>query len=241
MSTKVSGTVGEGVLAVSVLNTQSGASVWAAVAADGTFEANIPLIEGANDIEVNAWDAAGNQGTFPQSPATFRVVRDTIAPTISAELLVAGLAAPTVIRDVGVTQVTVSGDVPGTDVFFVTVNGQSVGDGGPFTRAFDLAVGDNVFVVQAVDDAGNLATYTLAVAYAPVVIQERANYNSIIASGVAVVLLIVGFVVGYLLSGRGGGGESPPPETAEMPPRQESRAEEELPRTEAPPAEEEEL
>jgi hypothetical protein len=140
-----------------------------------------------------------------------------------------------------VRQVTVSGTVPDADVFFVTINGQSVGGGGAFSREFDLAVGDNVFVVQAVDDAGNLATFTVSVSYSPVVIQERANYNSIIASGVAVVLLIVGFVVGYLLSGRGGGPATPVEVPGGMPKKGEARAEEELPSQEAPSGEEEEL
>jgi len=125
----------------------------------------------------------------------------------------------------------------------VTVNGQPVARtaSGAFSREFDLAVGDNVFVVQAQDDAGNVASATVSVLYSPVVVQERANYNSIIASGVAVVLLIVGFVVGFLLSGRGGGPETPPPEVAGMTPKEAAREEEELPGTEAPPTEEEEL
>jgi len=231
-STTVSGTVDEDITTVWVNGMAAG------VAADGSFEATVPLVEGTNPVQVIAWDAAGNQ-RVANLPS---IVRDTIAPTITAELRVNGavLTEP-VIDDIAVRQVEVSGSAPDLDVFFVTINGQSVGGGGAFSQDFDLAVGDNVFVVQAVDDAGNLATFTLSVSYSPVVIQERANYNSIIASGVAVVLLIVGFVVGFLLSGRGGGPETPPPEVAGMTPKEAAREEEELPGTEAPPTEEEEL
>jgi hypothetical protein len=230
-STTVTGSVAEEVTAVWVNG------MAAAVAADGTFSATIPLREGSNAIQVITWDAAGNQGTA-NLPA---IVRDTVAPTVSVSLLVAGQPAPAVIRDLATTTVTVSGNAPDADVFFVTINGQSVGGGGAFTRDFTLAVGDNVFVVQAVDDAGNVGTASASVSYAPVLIQERANYNSIIASGVAVVLLIVGFVVGYLLSGRGGGPATPVEVPGGMPKKGEARAEEELPSQEAPAGEEEEL
>ena len=234
-STTVTGTVDEAVTTVWVNG------MAASVAADGSFEATVPLLEGTNFMQISTQDAAGNTVVYPTVPADWVIVRDTIAPTIDASVFVGTAAAPAVIRDINVRQVTVSGTVPDADVFFVTINGQSVGGGGAFSREFDLAVGDNVFVVQAVDDAGNLATFTVSVSYSPVVIQERANYNSIIASGVAVVLLIVGFVVGYLLSGRGGGPATPVEVPGGMPKKGEARAEEELPSQEAPSGEEEEL
>jgi len=136
------------------------------------------------------------------------IVRDTVAPTIAVSLTDAtGRAVTGPITDLATTNVTVSGSVD-LDVYFVTVNGRAVNlINGRFSVRLPLGVGDNVFIVQAEDDAGNVARSQVSVAYSPVQVQGVANYNSIIASGVAVVLLIVGFVVGYLLSGRGGGPE----------------------------------
>ncbi len=231
MSTTVTGMVDEDVTSVWVDGVAAG------VAVDGSFMATVPLVEGSNTIQVVTWDAAGNQGVL-DLPA---IVRDTIAPTINAGLLVGGIAAPTVITDRSVSQITVAGSAPDADVFYVLINGEPVGGGGAFSRVFDLVVGDNVFVVHAVDDAGNVGTFTVSVSYAPQVIQERTNYNAIIASGLAVVLLIVGFVVGFLLSGRGGGGGGGAPSEAPEAPKGERRAEEELPTEGAPSPEEEEL
>jgi len=225
-STTISGRVTEAVETVWVNDAPI------AVGTDGTFSAVVALAEGSNVVTIVTWDAAGNQGTASMPP----IERDTAPPSITMT------APPSRITDLNVQTVTIGGTVPDDDVFFVTVNGQPVArtPSGAFSREFDLAVGDNVFVVQAQDDAGNVASATVSVLYSPVIVQERANYNSIIASGVAVVLLIVGFVVGYLLSGRGGGPATP----VEMPgglPKKEGRAEEELPGEQAPPVEEEEL
>ena len=184
---------------------------------------------------ITTTDDAGNTATTSLGP----IVRDTVAPTITVSLTDAtGRAVTGPITDLATTNVTVSGSVD-LDVYFVTVNGRAVNlINGRFSVRLPLGVGDNVFIVQAEDDAGNVARSQVSVAYSPVQVQGVANYNSIIASGVAVVLLIVGFVVGYLLSGRGGG----PEPAASKEAREEAPVEEELPRAEQEaPHEEEEL
>jgi len=221
-TTTVTGRVNEDITSVWVNGMEAG------VAEDGTFSAVVPLSEGPNTITIVAWDDAGNQRTYALPP----IERDTVAPTIVLNSL------PAVINSISTTTVDVSGTVSGADVFFVTVNGRPVARdaSGAFSETFDLAVGDNVFVVQAQDDAGNVAQSVVSIAYTPVVTRVTQNYNSIIVSGVAVVLLIVGFVIGFLLASRGGEKE---PEAA--PTRAEARAEEELPREEPKKTEEEEL
>ena len=233
-STRISGSVNEGVseVCVSMGGTVLGCT---AVAADGTFSLVVPLVEGPNVFDLRTTDAGGNAGT-----ATLATIeRDTVAPSIILDSL------PVVVTDINDDTVTVSGTADASGLFFVTINGQpaTVFDPGTnlptgeFTGDFQLAVGDNTFVIQASDRAGNIAQTVASVAFSPVVTREVPNYNSIIASGVAVVLLIVGFVVGYLLSARGG-----PPEPPVMaPPKPEARAEEEIPREEPKKAEEEEL
>jgi len=123
---------------------------------------------------------------------------------------------------VQVREVLIRGTASPGGLFFVTINGQPATlnrTTGVFSATLPLAVGDNSFVIQAVDDADNVAQSVVSVAYSPVIQLDVPNYNSIIAGGVAIVLLILGFVVGYLLSGRGG----PPaePEEPEKPAREE--------------------
>ncbi len=226
-STTVAGTVDEAVSEVFV----NGGRV--AVAADGSFTALVPLAEGSNSIVVTTVDAAGNTGTRTLGP----IVRDTVAPSIAVDPLDA------VITSLDRSSITVNGTASDdVRLFFVTINGQAATlnlTTGRFTATFPLAVGDNTFVIQAQDDAGNVATTVASVSYSPTVPHYVNNYNSLIASGVAVVLLIVGFVVGWLLAGRGGGAAAAP-----APPRmsrEEPRAEEELPREEPRKTEEEEL
>jgi len=235
LSTRITGTVNEGVTDVCV--SAGGASVGCTVvAADGTFSIVVPLSEGTNTFVLQTTDAAGNTGsvTLPG------IERDTAAPSIAIDTL------PPVVTNINQGTVTVSGSVtPATGLWFVSVNGQDATvrvnnvPTGAFSADFPLAVGDNTFVVQATDLAGNVAQDSVSVAFSPVVTRDVPNYNSVIASGVAVVLLIVGFVVGYLLSARGGAPPMEPPAMA--PPKMEARAEEELPREEPKKAEEEEL
>ncbi len=229
-STVVTGNVNEHVVEVLV----NGQPV--TIAADGSFTAVVALVEGTNRIVVSTQDDAGNTASVTLATIT----RDTVSPTIRVQLLdVNGDPVLPVITSIDTQNVTVSVTIPDTDVFFVTINGQSVvrnAQGKFVLSQVPLAVGDNTFVIRAQDEAGNGAESVASVSYAPVVVHETANYNSVIASGVAVVLLIVGFVVGYLLSGRGGGAR-PTEAKGESP----TRAEEELPREEERAPEEEEL
>ena len=211
MSVRVTGTVNEAV--ASICASRSGLSLGCVtVGADGTFSIVVPLEEGSNVLDLETTDVAGNTGVARLAP----IVRDTIAPSLTVDPL------PAAIDDVQVREVLIRGTASPGGLFFVTINGQPATlnrTTGVFSATLPLAVGDNSFVIQAVDDADNVAQSVVSVAYSPVIQLDVPNYNSIIAGGVAIVLLILGFVVGYLLSGRGG----PPaePEEPEKPAREE--------------------
>ncbi len=220
-STVISGTVSEEVSSLTV----NGMGVF--VQADGSFSVRMALTEGTNTFAVAATDLAGNLRTL-----TLTVERDTVPPVIT-------MNAPSpsaYITEVNNT-VVISGTVTG-GAGLVTVNGLVVtlAANGAFSRQFALTVGSNLFVIEAQDDAGNRATGTLTVTYAPLVQNIHRNYTSVILIVVAVVLLIVGFLVGWMISGRRG----PPPAPEAVPPESELPAEQPSPEPEEmPPAEEE--
>src|SRR3989304_5425502 len=72
-----------------------------------------------------------------------------------------------------------------------------------------LNVGANPFVVQATDTAGNVATSSVVVTYSPLLYAVQKSYNTTIWAVVAVVLLVVGFLVGMMMA-KGRPPEEPP-------------------------------
>src|SRR5437899_2652710 len=224
-STVISGTVGEAVSSLTL------AGLGVAVRADGSFAVRMPLTEGANTFDVVATDLAGNTASI-----SVLVTRDTVAPRIVVTAI-----TPSVITDLNRNTVNVSGNVPDADIYLVTVNGAPVTLGlcpgstcGNFQRQFSLSLGSNVFVVEATDTVGNRATETTSVTFAPVVEVQQRSYTGYILGAVAVVLGIVGFLVGWMLKGSGG-----PPSAPEMAPPPGSGTEHRAPEPEEMPAEEE--
>ncbi len=233
-STLISGSVGEEVSSLTV----NGQAV--VVQADGSFATRVSLTEGVNAFTVVATDLGGLTSTV-----SLAVTRDTVPPVITISRVTPGLY----VTDLN-PSVTINGTVQGQGVTLVTINGVAVtlGTGGSFTRTFtSLSIGSNVFVVEAQDEIApvpNRASATVTVTYAPVVQNIQRSYTSVILIAVAVVLLIVGFVVGWMIAGRRGPPAEPaaaPP--AEAPPAEEQRAPEpeEIPAEEEMTTEEEEL
>jgi 3D (Asp-Asp-Asp) domain-containing protein len=175
--THITGTVsgaGPG-LAVSVNGTD------AAVAADGTFQADIPLAEGGNPIEALASDNAGGFGSVD-----VEITLDTQAPDIT-------LNRPAPAEVFNAPSAHVAGQVTDREesgVASVTVNGVVVPvlDEG-FETDVTLAAGANTIVVHAVDNAGNArdATTTVTLSTLPAVaITSPADLSTIAATTVDV-------------------------------------------------------
>ncbi|KAF0196349.1 MAG: Ig-like domain-containing protein [Bacillota bacterium] len=135
------------------------------IAALGTFERTVTLVDGANVFTVFAFDAAGNGATTSitvsyAAPITPAPVKDTTLPTIV-------IAAPaTVATDFTVVTVTatdagglaqvVINNVP---KFFIPGNTAVV------TERISLNEGPNVVTVNVADVAGNWATSTRTITY----------------------------------------------------------------------------
>jgi uncharacterized protein YfaP (DUF2135 family) len=223
MSTVIKGSSSEPLASVTV----NGAP--AQILADGSFSFPASLVEGANVFQVQASDFAGHPAS-----TSLTVTRDTVAPVITP-------IAPTqtYVTDVDRNTVWINGTVAG-GASSVSVNGFPVATrDGPYSKQFTLGLGANVFVIEAKDDLGNVATETVSVTFAPIVVQR--SYSTVIAIAVAVVLLVVGLLVGWMVWGRGGEPRIPDtgpahepsapevagPEPEEMPAEEEMTTEEE--------------
>lgn len=117
-----------------------------------TFNATVPLNEGANTLTVTATDAAGNSTNAARS-----VTRDTTRPALS-------LAQPADALVTKTAQLVVSGTVADATAVAVNVNGQSATvSGQSFTATLTLAEGSNPINVTATDAAGNSSTLSRSV------------------------------------------------------------------------------
>ena len=193
-----------------------------AILADGSFRTVVPLAEGSNAITLAVTDLAGNTAT-----QTITVVRDTVAPTLSASVR----EGATVYQE----RATVAGATEAGA--FVTVNGISVAvTDGSFEATVVLSPGRNRIVVQAFDSAGNFATQSLEVTYQP-----ETGVSSALAAGLVVAGVLLGALIAFFLVRAGvripGLTRRPPEEAAppEGPVEPESTMEE--PAAEAPPTE----
>lgn len=198
----------------------------AQVFADGSFEKAASLSEGVNTFAIQVADFAGHTAS-----TALTVTRDSTPPAITLTPL-----SRTYITALNDYNVTIAGSVSGADTVLVTINGVVIGNTqGAFSRTVQLSLGSNVFVIEAQDRLGNRATVTTAVTYAPVVENIQRSYASVILMAVAVVLLIVGLLVGWMMWGRGGAPPAveapegaPPAEEARTPEPEEMPAEEEM-------------
>jgi len=117
---------------------------------DGAFSAEVELFEGENHIIIECRDAAGNLNSI-----SHLVTLDTAAP----ELVITDPENGTLTRE---PALTLSGRAEAGSV--VTVNGGPVNlNGGGFLIHGTLAEGENVFVFQSRDRAGNTATASVTV------------------------------------------------------------------------------
>lgn len=149
------------------------------VQSDGSFYAVIPLpLEGDNNISFVLSDPAGNSVTEYRT-----VTRDTTSPTLTLEDVPDRVTAGSI---------TVEGQAEVGST--VTINGrflQTEADGS-FSEDVPLSWGANIIIVEAKDPAGNVQRTTELV--------SREGTPSMLPWAAAFVLLIVGLIVGYLVS-----------------------------------------
>ncbi|HUS28813.1 MAG TPA: Ig-like domain-containing protein [Kofleriaceae bacterium] len=120
-----------------------------AVAADGTFEAELSLVEGSNSIEIVAADAAGNTNAL-----STQTTRDSVAP----EIVVLSPLSGQLIGDDGLVAVTVR--ITDASPTTVTIDGQPAvvpADGTVRVVASVPANGLNSIAIVATDAADNTA------------------------------------------------------------------------------------
>ncbi|MEM6428792.1 MAG: Ig-like domain-containing protein [Deinococcota bacterium] len=121
--------------------------VSAEVYSDGSFEASLPLVEGGNELRVQAVDSAGNV-----QEQQLTVVQDTQAPQLTV----------TTSEATAVTQVasaTLSGEVQDNDTstLVLLINGEPVDlEQTRFSYPVELVEGLNAFLVSVGDAAGNV-------------------------------------------------------------------------------------
>jgi hypothetical protein len=116
----------------------------AAVVADGSFAATVPVNEGPNALNISAVDAAGNT-----TAAQRNVTRDTTAPTLSVAQPADGMLT-------GDEQLTVSGVFGDANPVTLMVNGTPAAvNGNNFTATVQLPRGQTLLIARAVDAAGN--------------------------------------------------------------------------------------
>ncbi|MFQ5837265.1 MAG: S8 family serine peptidase [Thermoplasmata archaeon] len=119
-------------------------------AADGSFSFTLTLGEGLNTIVVAAEDFLGSRKEIVKE-----VTLDTIAPDIT----IVSPQSGEVTRDENVTIVGTTEPTAN-----LTINGQPVElDDGLFTYDAGLEEGENTFVLEAADGAGNVQTTTLTI------------------------------------------------------------------------------
>ncbi len=135
-----------------------------AAAGTASWTADVHLVSGTNNIVVTARDAAGNSASD-----TISVTCDTIAPAIGITIPTSAstYVAPgsllsiggTASDNVGVSQIAWSNSAGGAGLASGTASWTASG--------ISLAIGLNVITVSARDVAGNSASATLSVTYAP--------------------------------------------------------------------------
>jgi parallel beta-helix repeat protein len=158
----------------------------AVVGTDGKFDYAKTLKEGVNAVRIVAKDPAGNP-----APVTRSVTLDTQPPVLK-------VSTPTKGKSVSEVELEVKGSV--TDnlaVAKVTVNGKEVKvTNGKFSTTLLLPRGDTKIVVVATDTAGNAVTQEIKVSRGPMTMAE----GGLLA--LALILLVVGIILGLMLAKR---------------------------------------
>jgi hypothetical protein len=123
----------------------------------GSFYADVDLSEGLNTIVIAAEDFLGGKKEI-----IHEVVLDTVPPSITIKAPQPGQ----VTRD---AQITIVGTTDPTAN--VSINGIALQtEDGLFAHEVSLEEGENVFVIEAVDAAGNAQTTTLSIYREPTIV-----------------------------------------------------------------------
>jgi hypothetical protein len=154
-SMAVTGTASDN-LGVSRVEVRVNGGPWSDASGTLDWSANAELVPGLNRIEARAWDLAGN----PSPVALVELTQDSAPPALT-------LSGPQNNAVVSAPLVVVSGTAdPGA---VVAVNGllAAVAQDGAFSVSIPLQEGPNLVAVTARDAAGNTASASLSVTYAP--------------------------------------------------------------------------
>ncbi|MEM2868865.1 MAG: right-handed parallel beta-helix repeat-containing protein [Thermoplasmata archaeon] len=146
------GTAWDNETSVTLVEYRTGSGAWKSAKGTSFWNATLNLSDGTHTVQVRAWDATNNTGL-----ASLTVTVDTKPPM----LCVTAPASGNVTRNsetlmLGYTEAGAS----------VTVNGAQVAvdnRSGAFNTTLRLTEGDNVFLVEARDRAGNRARVTVVV------------------------------------------------------------------------------
>ncbi len=185
------------------------------VNSDGTFALAVTLLEGPNDFTIVVTDAAGNSYTLQKS-----ITLDSTAPTLSA----------TVPSTSASSSLSISGSTTGASKLLVNGKQVLLGSDGSFTATVSLSPGSNVIVITAMDTMGNSVERTYSVAHTPADLIPALSASAPAQSApaltsaggmLAVLLFIIGLVIGLLAKMFMGGGGTRPEEEEMMPPHAE--------------------
>lgn len=130
------------------------------IAEDGTFEAELDLIEGENTIAAYSVDEAGNESEVSR---TFTTLQDATDPLLDVSNIEDGMTVETRKNQ----NFSVEGTTdPGAKVY---INGRVVfpNSEGGFRQSVLLAEGENILLIEAVDKAGNRTSVEKKVTYIP--------------------------------------------------------------------------
>ncbi|MFQ6127411.1 MAG: S8 family serine peptidase [Thermoplasmata archaeon] len=186
---------------------------------DGSFETTVALEEGTNTIEIEAVDAAGH--TFYSNDTV--MIRDTVIPTLTVSIPEDNVDPIT--GEALVSRINITGTVSG-DVEIVTVNGLPVvPSNGAFSKEVTLSYGANEITVIAKDEAGNVASEAISITWSPEMKVTKQTWTTLILTALAIVLLVIGFVIGLTLGKKPAVPEEEVPEE-EIPPVEEEVVEE---------------
>jgi subtilisin family serine protease len=165
---------------------------------DGAFSITIELVEGVNTIVIAAVDYLGNRK---------EVVREVVLDTVPPELTVISPQPGHVTRDENFTIVGTT--EPNATVL---IDGQVVEtEDGLFAHNVSLQEGENSFLLEAVDEAGNVRSMTLTIYREPTVLGVPVMSMIFVAIALAAALASVLFYLWIRKRTAGPGG----PEDAE--------------------------
>ena len=147
----------------------------------GTYEYEIPISEGSNEVLTYIVDADGNMRS-----TAYSVTRDTVSPNLQLERNYDGAQTYN-------EMVTFSGSVSDYSEFTINDSEVKVSGDGVFSFEYELHDGENSVIFRAVDLAGNETVYNATVIK---LIEEETEIPWIpIISGVIILIGIIIFII----------------------------------------------